>query len=130
MQTTLQNQTIVDAIASKIIDELNNRVMYSHESLRNEIHRFHEDCINENRIDYEDGDWEQCTFADIWSYIINTELHNLYESLEEYSQKEVRDYVRDVYPEWRYSADYDGDGDEGDDDWTPGCDSVSNFIDA
>ena len=101
MQTTLQNQTIVDAIASKIIDELNNRVRYSHESLHSEIRKFHEDCINEREVFYDDDNSEQFTFDCIWEDIINTELHNLYDSLEVYSQKEVRDYVRDVYPDWR-----------------------------
>ena len=54
MKTTLQNQTIVDAIASKIVDELHNRVRYSHESLRSEIRKFHEDCINEREVFYDD----------------------------------------------------------------------------
>lgn len=129
MQTTLRNQTIVDAIASKIVDELYNRVRYSHESLHSEIRKFHEDCINEREVFYDDTNSEQFTFDCIWEDIINTELYNLYDSLEVYSQKEVRDYVRDVYPEWRYSVDYDGGDGEGDDDWGHG-DSCSNFIDA
>jgi hypothetical protein len=101
MQTKLQNQTIVDAIASKIIDELYNRVRYSHESLHSEMHKFHEDCINERELFYDDTISEQLTFDCIWEVIINSELFNLYDSLESYSQKEVKDYVREVYPNWR-----------------------------
>lgn len=103
MQTKLQNQTIVDAIASKIVDELYNRVRYSHESLHSEMHKFHEDCINEREVFYDDTNSEQFTFDCIWDVIINSELFNLYDILECYSQKEVRDYVRDVYPDWRDS---------------------------
>ena len=101
MKTTLQNQAIVDAIASKIIDELNNRVRYSHESLHSEMRKFHEDCINEREVFYDDANSEQFTFDCIWEDIINSELFNLYDSLEGYSQVEVRNYVRDVYPDWR-----------------------------
>jgi hypothetical protein len=101
MQTTLQNQAIVDAIASKIIDELNNRVRYSHESLHSEMRKFHEDCINEREVFYDDANSEQFTFDCIWEDIINSELFNLYDSLEGYSQTEVRNYVRDVYSDWR-----------------------------
>jgi len=101
MATTLQNQTIVDAIASKIVDELYNRVRYSHESLHSEMHKFHEDCINERELFYDDTVSEQLTFDCIWEVIINSELYNLYDSLEHYSQTEVRNYVRDVYPNWR-----------------------------
>jgi len=105
MQTKLQNQTIVDAIASKIIDELYNRVRYSHSEMHTEMHKYHEDCINEKELFYDDTVSEQLTFDCIWEVIINSELFNLYESLEHYSQKEVRDYVRDVYPDWRHSID-------------------------
>jgi len=101
MQTTLQNQTIVDAIASKIVEELYNRVRYSHESLHSDMRKFHEDCINEREVFYDDTNSEQFTFDCIWEDIINSELFNLYDSLEVYSQVEVRNYVRDVYPDWR-----------------------------
>jgi hypothetical protein len=101
MKTTLQNQAIVDAIASKIIDELNNCVRYSHESLHSVMRKFHEDCINEREVFYDDTNSEQFTFDCIWEDIINSELFNLYDSLEGYSQVEVRNYVRDVYPDWR-----------------------------
>ncbi len=105
MQTTLQNQAIVDAIASKIISELYNRVRYSCDDLFIEMHNFHEDCINEREIFYDDTNSEMLTFDCIWELIMNSELHNLYESLEGYSQVEVRNYVRDVYPDWRDSID-------------------------
>jgi len=105
MKTTLQNQAIVDAIASKIISELYNRVHYSCDDLFVEMHKFHEDCINEREIFYDDSNSEQLSFDSIWDLIINSELQNIYESLENYSQKEVRDYVRDVYPDWRDSID-------------------------
>jgi hypothetical protein len=104
MQTKLQNQAIVDAIASKIISELYNRVRYHHATLHLEVHKYHEDCINEREIIYDDFR-DVLSFNSIWDLIINTELYNLYESLEGYSQKAVRDYVRDVYPDWRDSID-------------------------
>lgn len=105
MQTTLQNQAIVDAIASKIVDELYNRVRYSCDDLFIEMHNYHEDCINEREIFYDDSNSEKLTFDCIWDRIMNSELHSLYQSLEDYSQQEVRDYVRDVYPDWRDSID-------------------------
>jgi hypothetical protein len=105
MQTKLQNQAIVDAIASKIISELYNRVRYHHATLHLELHKYHEDCINEREIFYDDSNSEKLTFDCIWEFIINSELYNLYESLEGYSQKEVRNYVRDIYPDWRDSID-------------------------
>jgi len=101
MQTKLQNQTIVDAIASKIVEELYNRVRYSCDDLFVAMHNYHEDCINEREVFYDDTDSEQFTFDCIWEVIINSELFNLYDSLEVYSQVEVRNYVRDVYPDWR-----------------------------
>lgn len=86
--SNFQNQSILDAIAAKIVRDLQHRISYSHESLREEIHAYNMACLQEI-----DG----LTFADIWDTLINNELENLYNCLEGYSQADVRKYVKEVY---------------------------------
>jgi hypothetical protein len=86
--SNLQNQSVLDAIAAKIVRDLQHRISYSHESRREEIHSYNVACLQET---------EGLTFADIWEPLINSELENLYNSLEKYSQADVRNYVKEVY---------------------------------
>jgi hypothetical protein len=104
-ETELQNQLILDTIAKKILTDLDNAVVgYHHEDVlwkRN----FHEDMIFEREIGDEDGT-EQYRFENIFQWeLINSELENVFDSLEGYSQQYVKDYVRDVYPDWRHCMD-------------------------
>lgn len=105
IQTELQNQLILDAIAGKILRELDNAVAgYHHEDVILK-RKFHEDCIFEREVGDENGT-EQFQFENIFQWeIINSELSDLFESLQHYSQDYVKDYVRDVYPNWRHSMD-------------------------
>lgn len=102
-QTKLRNQAIVEAIGEQIIDELNRLVQYSHTSLLLEMRKYHEDCINEREVFYDARTSEKLTFDTLWEVIVNSELQDIYESLEDYSQEEVRNYVKDIYPDWRDS---------------------------
>lgn len=105
IHTELQNQLILDAIASKILHELDNATKnYHHEDVLLK-RKFHEDCIFEREVGDQDGT-EQYRFENIFQWeIINSELENVFDSLEGYSQQYVKDYVRDVYPDWRHSMD-------------------------
>lgn len=102
-QTKLQNEAILDEIARQIIHDLNIQAIYCGVGHTIENRKWHEDCINERTVDLTEDYSETYSFDDIWEIIINSELQNVYDSLELYSQKYVRDYVRDVYPDWRHS---------------------------
>jgi len=86
--SNFQNQSVLDAIGAKLVRDLRHRISYSHEGLREEIHSYNVACLQET-----DG----LTFADLWDTLINSELENLYNSLEKYSQADVRKYVKEVY---------------------------------
>jgi len=106
-QTKLKNQAIIEAIGDQLIDDLNRLVQYSHTSLMLEMREYHENCINEREIFYFDrfdenlSGSEKLNFDTLWELIVNSELQDIYESLQDYSQKAVRNYVKDAYPDWR-----------------------------
>jgi hypothetical protein len=101
IQTKLKNQAIIEAIGEQLIDDLNRLVQYSHVSLMLEMREYHENCINERVIFYDAHTSEKLNFDTLWELIVNAELQDIYESLQDYSQKAVRNYVKDVYPDWR-----------------------------
>lgn len=100
-QTKLKNQAIIEAIGEQIIDDLNRLVQYSHVSLMLEMREYHENCINEREIFYDARTSEKLTFDTLFELIVNSELQDIYDSLQDYSQKAVRNYVKDIYPDWR-----------------------------
>jgi len=99
-QTKLKNQSIIETIGQQLVDDLYSLVKYSHESLTLELHEYHENCINERENARTS---EKLKFKELFNLIVNSELQDIYESLQDYSQKAVRNYVRDVYPDWRDS---------------------------
>lgn len=99
--TLLKNQAIVEAIAEQLIDDLDRLVQYSHVSLMLEMREYHENCINEREIFYDARTSEKLTFDMLFELIVNSELQDIYDSLQDSSQKAVRNYMKDVYPDWR-----------------------------
>ena len=110
--TLLKNQMIIEAIGEQLIDDLNRLVQYSHPSLELEMRQYHENCINEREIFHVDRfderltGSEKLTFDMLFELIVNAELEDIYDSLADSSQKAVRNYVKDIYPDWRESMDY------------------------
>jgi hypothetical protein len=103
-QTILLNQSVYDAIAQQIVDDLYNHVRNQHPDNHNDAHKYHEDLIFEREIDCENGDGERYYFEGIWQHsIINSEIADIFDTLQPYGQKSIKDYVRDVYPDWRES---------------------------
>ena len=92
MLTSLRNATVYNAIAQTIVDNLLIEADLWHDPI--ECHTWHEDMIFE-RQDH--------TFADIWHRIVNYEIAELFHNLEDYGQNSVKQYVQEVYPEWRES---------------------------
>ena len=105
-QTKLKNEMVIEAIGQQIIDDLNRLVQYSDPSLALELRQHHENCINEVEVFYDARTSEKLTFDSLFELIINAELEDIYESLADSSQKAVRNYVKDIYPDWRESMDY------------------------
>ena len=103
--TEFHNLTILDEIAKTILSNLDRSVQGLHREDVILKRKFHEDCIFEHVVGDETGT-EKFHFENIFQWeIINSELQNLFDSLEIYSQQYVKDYVRDVYPDWRESLD-------------------------
>ena len=109
--TLLKNQMIIEAIAEQLIDDLNRLVqLQPWEEL--EMRQYHENCINEREICHVDPHDERLTgsekftFDMLFELIINAELEDIYDSLADSSQKAVRNYVKDIYPDWRETMDY------------------------
>ena len=104
LQTILRNKSVYDAIGAQIVDDLYNHVRHQHSQSQSDIHKYNEDLIFEREIFYEDGTSESFTFEQIWQHsIINSEISELFDALQPYGQQSVKDYVRDVYPDWRES---------------------------
>ena len=105
-QTILHNQSVYDAIGAQIVDDLYNHVWSQHSENQNESHKYHEDMIFEREVFYDGGDSEKYYFEQIWQHsIINSEIAEIFDTLQPYGQKSIKDYVRDVYPDWRDSMD-------------------------
>ena len=110
--TKLKNEMVIESIGQQLIDDLNRLVQYSHPSLELEMRQYHENCINEREIFHVDRfderltGSEKLTFDMLFELIVNAELEDIYDSLADSSQKAVRNYVKDIYPDWRESMDY------------------------
>ena len=91
-QTTLRNHLVYDAIGQQIVNDLLSKSECQYDVL--ECHKWHEDMI---------FDRQNNTFEDIWQSIVNYENTELYDNLEDYGKASVKQYVREVYPEWRES---------------------------
>ena len=92
IQTTLRNLSVYHAIGEIIVDNLLDKAECQCDTM--ECHKYHENMIFER---------EDNTFQDIWARIINYEIAELYDSLEDYGKESVKQYVQEVYPEWRES---------------------------
>jgi hypothetical protein len=92
IQTTLRNQLVYSAIAQQIVNDLLINATCQYDTI--ECHKYHEDMIFER---------EDNNFQDIWARIVNYEIAELYDNLEEYGRESVKQFVREVYPEWRES---------------------------
>lgn len=109
--TKLKNQMIIEAIGEQLIDDL-NRLVQIQPWEEIEMREYHENCINEREIFHVDHTderltgTEKLTFDMLFELIVNSELQDIYDSLQDYSQKAVRNYVKDIYPDWRESMDY------------------------
>ena len=106
--TLLKNQMIIEAIGQQLIDDL-NRLVELRPWIELEAREYHENCINEREICHVDPHdqrltgSEKFTFDMLFVEIINCELEDIYDSLADSSQKAVRNYVKDIYPDWRES---------------------------
>jgi len=109
--TKLKNEMIIEAIGQQLIDDL-NRLVELRPWIELEARKYHENCINEREICHVDphdqrlSGSEKFTFDMLFELIINAELEDIYESLADSSQKAVRNYVKDIYPDWRETMDY------------------------
>ncbi len=92
IQTTLRNLSVYHAIGEIIVDNLLDKAICQYDPI--ECHKYHEDMIFER---------EDNNFQDVWATIVNYEIAELYSSLEEYGRESVKQFVREVYPEWRES---------------------------
>lgn len=92
IQTTLRNATVYNAIGQIIVDNLLSEAAWQYDPI--ECHKWHEDIIFER---------EDNTFEDVWGRIVNYEIAELFHNLEDYGKETVKQYVKEVYPEWRES---------------------------